>query len=142
MATKDINSIILQQNIFKIDELSINTTHFGNIAVDTAGFESVEVLFFNHFLSVVDGDYELILLHGDTNVVGNHSTVPSNEFLGSPLKIVEADGNDNLLRGGYVGQKRFLSAHIVSTIIAGGGELLGAFIILNTPRRAPTSALP
>ncbi len=138
MASREIDSIVFPNIVLNITNITSNGTSGNNIAVDTAGFESAEYLFFST-VDFTDGDYLLNVFAGPTDVAAIHTLVPSSD-LTSPDPIT-VSGFDELFRIGYIGKERFVSASITATNVTVGARI-GSFVILNTPRHAPTPPGP
>ena len=133
MSSREINSIIQQQFVFLIEDILSNGLKPGNIVFDLAGFESVSFFIFSSD-DWTDGVFELVPKHGDVEDTGQHVPVPADDLTNAAISITE---HNQFLRIGYVGKKQFISADINVTGVTTGGTV-GAIIIANTPRRAPT----
>ncbi len=137
MASREIDSLIKATIVLGVQAITSDTLTFGAINVDTAGFESIEFLFFNSNIHA-DGDYELIPRAGDTTVVANHIPVPADELTVPQIDrfILNSVGINQIIRMGYIGKKRFISADIRSTNVTTGATL-GCSLVLNTARHGP-----
>jgi len=137
MASREIDSKIKPVVVFNIQNITSNTTSLGNIAVDTSTFESVEFLFFSTD-GFVDGDYLLIVFEGDGSDPASHTQASPADFTQNSLLITQSEGANTLERIGYFGKKQFVSVKVQSVSVTTGARI-GAFVILNTPRHAPTA---
>lgn len=133
MASREISSRIRPLVVFEITDLTANLTFPGQISIDTSGFESAEFLFFAAD-NLTDGLYTFEARHGDDAAFGTHVPVPVAELIDIPPPIAILN---QLFKVGYVGKKRFLSVDVIASGVTVGGGI-GAFVILNTPRHAPT----
>ncbi len=138
MASREIDSRIEIEYIFNIIALSATAIFQGGISLDTFDFESIEFAIQTPNTPLyVDGNFTLQPKHGDTNVPAAHVNVPFDELTQNvPLVI----GPNQLLKVGYFGKKRFVSCQIDATVVI--GSPVGAFVIFNTPRHAPTALNP
>lgn len=138
MAMKDMHNNILQKVALNIQAISSDTTTVGNI-IDTRGFQSLE--FVNISGTITDGDYALLIEHGDASNLSDAAAVADSDLIGTEAAAsFDADTDDNLaLRVGYIGEKRYVRASLVSTNTTTGGTL-GVLAILGNPHVAATDA--
>lgn len=138
MAMKDLHSNILQKVALNIQAISSDTTTVGNI-IDTRGFQSCE--FVNISGTITDGDYALLIEHGDEANLSDAAPVADADLIGTEAAAsFDADDDDNkALRVGYIGEKRYVRASLVSTNTTSGGTL-GVLAILGHPHVAATDA--
>ncbi len=139
MASTDLHSIIITQFLMVIELFETNGVQPGSgVVVDTFGLESIELVFASENNDGADGLFDFVLREGDTNVYGEHTPVNVGDILGSPALI---DGQNQIVRQGYAGKKRFLSGEI---IVSGAttGMVIGVILFANSPRHAPTSESP
>ena len=135
MASNTIDSIITQDFVFNIDNITSNGLKTGGILVfDSLAFESIE-FFIVSTKDYTDGTFRMIPRHGDDSNNANHVDVPVEDLTVAAPFIFNTD---QIFRVGYFGKKQFLSAHIVATNVTIGGPA-GVFIVANTPRHAPTA---
>lgn len=97
--------------------IATNTTTVGNI-VDSKGFASLVLTLVTG--TVTDGDYTLVVEHGDDSALSDAATVSATDLIGG-LPSFTADTDDNLAKAvGYVGKKRYVRASIVSANTTSG----------------------
>lgn len=135
MPAHEIHSKIVIDYLMRIDLFNSDGIKDGaQLVVDLGGLESVEMIATSTDQSG-DGTFDVVMRHGDTDVYTEHLPVdPDGEILGPPALITT--GNQ-LFKQGYAGKKRFLSAEIVAVGVT-NGRRLGAILIANSPRHAPT----
>ncbi len=136
MASREISSILRQEFVFNIDNITSNGNETGGILTfDSAGFESVE-FFIISTNDYTDGTYLMLPRHGDVSDNSQHVAVPSDELTDTPPTSPPfIFGVNQVSRVGYFGKKRFLSTHITVTDVTVGARI-GVFIVANTPRHA------
>lgn len=84
--------------------------------------------------TITDGTHTVEVQHSDAAGSG-FTAVDSSELQGTEPAIVGS--NDNaVFEIGYLGSKRYLQVVVTSASTTSGG-LLGAYILLGQPRRAP-----
>ena len=120
--------------------ITTNATTDGNIAIDTAGFESVEFIFFNTD-DFTDGDYLLNIFDGDTSNPASHTQVSATLLTQNAPLLIDSSGANQVFKQGYFGKKRFVSVKIVSASVTVGARI-GVISILDKVRRAPTPNNP
>lgn len=131
----DLKSSISTEVGLNFGSIATNTTTVGNI-IDSAGFASL--VFSLVTGTVSDGDYTLVIEHGDDSALSDAATVASIDLIGG-LPSFTADTDDNLSKDvGYVGKKRYVRASIVSanTTI---GAVIGVVAIKGNALSKPTA---
>lgn len=125
-------------NALDVQTISSNTTTAGDI-IDTAGFESA--VFGIHTGTVTDGDYAILLEHGDNSSLTDAVAVPDADLIGTEAGAsFTADGDDNKVsKVGYIGIKRYVRMSIVSANTS-SGAVVGGYCILGNPHNAPQSS--
>lgn len=137
MAKKDMHNNILQKVALDIQAITTDTTTVGNI-IDTKGFQSLE--FINVSGTITDGDYALLIEHGDADDLSDAAAVADADLLGTEAAAsFDANDDDRALRIGYKGQKRYVRASLVSTNTTSGGTL-GVVAILGCANVAKTAS--
>lgn len=138
MASREIDSRIKIEFVFKMIDLTSSGEIEGGISLDTFDFESIEfAIFTTNTPLYVDGTFVLQPKHGDTNIPAEHVNVSFDELTQTVPLIT---GPNQFLKVGYFGKKRFVSCSILSSVATGAP--VGAVIIFNTPRHAPTVLNP
>lgn len=135
---RDLHSNIKQEVALDIQAISTDTTTAGNI-IDTKGFQGLE--FINFSGTITDGDYALLIEHGDEANLSDAAAVPDADLIGTEAdaSFTSDDDDDKALRLGYIGEKRYVRASIVSTNTSTGATL-GVLAILGFPHVAATAA--
>jgi hypothetical protein len=115
--------------------IATNTTTVGNI-VDSKGFASLVLTLVTG--TVTDGDYTLVVEHGDDSALSDAATVSTTDLIGG-LPSFTADTDDNLAKAvGYVGKKRYVRASIVSANTT-SGAFIGVVAIKGHAISKPTA---
>jgi hypothetical protein len=115
--------------------IATDTTTVGNI-IDSAGFASLVLTLATG--TVTDGDYTLVVEHGDDSALSDATTVAATDLIGG-LPSFTADTDDNLAKAvGYVGKKRYVRASIVSANTT-SGAFIGVVAIKGHAISKPTA---
>lgn len=131
----DLKSSISTDVGLNFGSIATNTTTVGNI-IDSAGFGSLGFSLVTGTVS--DGDYTLVIEHGDDSGLSDAATVASTDLIGG-LPSFTADTDDNLSKDvGYVGKKRYVRASIVSANTA-SGAVIGVVAIKGHAVTKPTA---
>lgn len=98
--------------------ISSDTTTAGN-EIDMQGYHSIT--FFPQTGTVTDGDYTILIQESDTSGSG-YSDVADADLIGTEADAsFTADDDDNsILKIGYIGNKRYVKASVVSTNTSSG----------------------
>ena len=115
--------------------IATNTTTNGAI-IDTQGFNALE--FFLQVGARTDGSYTIQLQHGDDPALADAAAVDSAKVLGGAA-LTPIAAAQNVRRVGYVGNKRYVRAQVVSTG-ASTGATVGVLALLGRPNLRPTAA--
>lgn len=132
MAFTELHNLILQQFMFNIRELTINQTFTDGTVFDTSGFGSQE-LFIHTTDDIGDGNYTMVIKHGNDSNPVTHVAVPDEDLVGPNITVT---GQNDFGKQGYIGKKRFLSIDIVAFGITSGNRV-GSFLIADTVRHLP-----
>lgn len=124
MTTRDIHNTLFPIIGLVFALINSDTTTVG-IIIDTAespGYNSLEFLFLS--ATITDGTYTPLIEHGDDPALSDAAPVPDNQLVGTEAAaaFVAAD-DDKVKRIGYVGNKRFVRASLVSIGTTAGGNL-------------------
>ena len=131
----DLKSSISTDVGLNFGSIATDTTTVGNI-IDLAGFASL--VFSLVTGTVSDGDYTLVIEHGDDSALSDAATVASTDLIGG-LPSFTADTDDNLSKDvGYVGKKRYVRASIVSANTT-SGAFIGVVAIKGHALSKPTA---
>ena len=132
MAANEIHTVIKKQYMFNLAAINTNGSHLGNIAFDSAGFESIEIFINSSSTSGDAGVYTLSIRHGDSSDPGSHFPAASADLVGPTVSFIGTSINQ-LLSQGYVGKRRFVSVDIVATGST-SGTVAASFVVANTLR--------
>lgn len=113
----------------EIQEITSDTTTVGAI-LDTQLFESLVVSL--QLGTRQDGDFALLLEHGDDSGLADAAVVGAEDLVGS---LPSLDTSDSIDQVGYVGKKRFVRASIVSTNTT-NGAFASSTMIKGNPRHS------
>jgi hypothetical protein len=115
--------------------IATDTTTVGNI-IDSAGFGSLVLTLVTG--TVTDGDYTLVVEHGDDSALSDATTATAADLVGG-LPSFTADTDDNLAKAvGYVGKKRYVRVSIVSANTT-SGAFIGVVAIKGNAVTKPTA---
>jgi hypothetical protein len=119
---RDLCNDITIINALNIQTINSNTTTAG-VEIDRATYQGESLTFVLQTGTVTDGDYLIALTHGDAT--GVLTAVADADLIGTEAAgSFTADGDDNKTgKIGYVGNKRFVKASIVSTNTSSGAVL-------------------
>lgn len=137
MTTREIHNILFPNVALDQQEITSNTTTVGNI-IDTqqsAGFNSLE--FYIQSGVLTDGDYAILLEQGNDPGLSDAAPVPDVDLtnLEASAAFVAAD-DQSVKRIGYIGDKEFVRASLVSTNVSTGG-FFTIMALLGHTRNAP-----
>ncbi|WP_017993825.1 hypothetical protein [Rhizobium leguminosarum] len=120
------------QNAVNTGAISTSTTTAG-VIIDTQGYNSLT--FILNMGARTDGTYTLSVEHGDAANLSDTSTPAADDLVGTAAgtALAVAQGVKKL---GYVGNKRYVRANIVSTGVTSGATA-GALAILGRPSVGP-----
>lgn len=112
--------------------IATNTTTAGLI-IDTQAFNALTFLL--NLGARTDGSYSLAITHGDDAALADSSVVDASDLVGTPAAtaVAVAQGVSKI---GYVGNKRYVRASIVSTGVTTGATV-GALAVLTRPTVGP-----
>lgn len=114
--------------------ISSSTTTAGNI-IDTQGYNSLT--FILNVGARTDGTYTISLEHGDAANLSDTAAVTGTDLVGTVAgSAVAAAQTQKKL--GYVGNKRYVRASIVSTGVTSGATV-GALAVLGRPNVGPVA---
>lgn len=131
----DLKSSISTDVGLNFGSIATNTTTVGNI-IHSAGFGSL--VFSLVTGTVSDGDYTLVIEHGDDPALSDATIVASTVLIGG-LPSFTADTDDNLSTDvGYVGKKPYIRPSIVSTNTT-SGAVIGVVAIKGHAISKPTA---
>lgn len=136
MKTFDMHHDIEVSQCLADTDISSATTTNGAI-IDTAGFESLEVL--HHFGAIAaSAGITLQFEHGNESNLSDATVVSAEETLGQTT-VADSDDN-NVAKLGYIGKERYVRANIITA----GTQAVNvrSVYILGTPHHAPTSDAP
>jgi len=115
--------------------IATDTTTVGNI-IDSEGFASLVLTLVTG--TVTDGDYTLVVEHGDDSALSDATTAAATDLIGG-LPSFTADTDDNLAKAvGYIGKKRYVRASIVSANTT-SGAFIGVVAIKGHAVTKPTA---
>lgn len=132
MATREITTNLRNEIAVDIQAITTNTTTVGNI-INAADFDhGVNFSFVSGVVS--DGDYDVLIEHGDDSGLSDAVAVPDTQLVGqdptsavAPELQAQIDASDEIKKIGYVGPKAFVRMSIVSTSTSSGGTM-GAIV--------------
>jgi len=129
-----------------IAPVAIGTTGTGQtgIAVDRAGYESVEFAFSYGAITATSAVFTATIQHSDSATAASFASVADADLLGSEAgaglgAAVRTDGTGDKVvkRVGYIGNKRYVRALLKSTATA--GTLVGVNVIMGDPQSRPVA---
>jgi hypothetical protein len=131
----DLKSLVDTDVAVNFGSIATDTTTVGNI-ISSAGFGSL--VFSLVTGTVSDGDYTLVIEHGDEADLSDATTVASADLIGG-LPSFTADTDDNLSKNvGYIGKKPYARASIVSANTT-SGAIIGVVAIKGHALSKPTA---
>jgi hypothetical protein len=135
MSTKDLHNNIFGLIALAPKAIATDTTTVG-LEIDRKGYSAIE--FFLATGVVTDGDYSLILTECATSG-GTFTAVDDADLLGlEPAYTADAD-DAKIGRVGYIGNKRFLKATVLSANTT-TGALITVIAVAGKPHFAATAA--
>ena len=129
---RDLHNHLEQRNALNIQTINSDTTTNGNI-IDTQDYEACEFVLLMGTLT--DGDYTVLIQHGDNSALSDAAAVADSQLLGTEAGAsFTADTDDNRVsKIGYIGTKRYVRFNIVSTSTSSGATM-GAICLLGHAR--------
>ncbi len=110
--------------------ITTNTTTAG-VIIDTLGFESMEYIVQSG--DITDGAYALLLEEGEESNLSDAVVVDPSLVRGALTGFTASD-DDDTIRVGCIGKKRYQRLSIVSTGTSSGVDRMGAIAILGNPK--------
>lgn len=137
MAKFDQKNDLKVANALDIQTIATDTTTAGDI-LDLQGFNACTFAF--HTGTVTDGDYTVLIEHGDDSGLSDAAAVADADLIGTEAGAsFTDDGDDNLVGTiGYRGDKRYVRLSIVSANTT-SGAVVGATAILGHAHSAPVT---
>lgn len=136
MSKHDIHNGLLARVALNTAAITSNTTTNGTNIIDTQGYSGLE------FLMTVgartDGTFSMTIQHGDASDLSDATTVDASDLLGTTAQTA-ANTAQTQKRIGYVGNKRYVRANVVSTSVTSGATV-GVAALLGRPTVGPTPA--
>lgn len=112
--------------------ISSNTTTNG-VIIDTLGYGALA--FVLNVGARTDGSYTLALTHGDDSGLSDGAAPDASDINGAASAVTSAQ---TLQKLGYVGNKRYVRASVVSTGVTSGATV-GVTAILGRPQIGPAA---
>jgi hypothetical protein len=120
-----------------------DNTPFVSSIIDTAGYESLTLVFVTGTETDVDALFTLTMEHGDQSNLSDTAAPASTDLIGTLALASFTFSDDNKTRKiGYIGGKRYVRATVTPTNNAAGNIFLAATAVLGHPHNAPTSNPP
>ncbi len=144
MAQKDLHNITKKQIALTLQKIGTDTTTNG-VIIDRIFFSSNEFIIFGGDVTVALFKALLVLQHSDTDDTNDFVNVPDELVLGDPSLAFFVQANeDSLISLGYIGDKRFIRATIVSTDADTGDGIEDIFGILvsDNAHHVPFAPIP
>lgn len=144
MAKRDLHNNV--DIIASLPPVAVGTTGTGKtgIAVDTRGYDAVELEFSYGAITATAATFTATVLEGDTTggaftSVADADLIGTESGAGIAAGTPRADGsNENVTkRLGYIGTKRYVKGRVVSTATA--GTPVGVNVILHRAHAAPVA---
>ncbi|MGL6349729.1 MAG: hypothetical protein ACRC2U_07785 [Aeromonas sp.] len=136
MAQYDLSSDIFPSVALNTAAITSSTTTTGTNIIDTQGYGAV--VFVLNVGARTDGTYTLVLEHGDAANLSDTSA-PAASDLNGTLAATAANTAQTIKRIGYVGNKRYVRANVVSTGVTRGAPV-GVLAIRGRPTVRPAPA--
>lgn len=143
MASKDLHSITKKISANEFKRIETNSTFEGDI-IDASFFTSFEFIMISGLVTVAFSTYTMILQHSDTNQGGDFVNVPDEQILGDPALAFITSPGQIAVSLGYIGDKRFLRANIVSvgTGSGEGSDAIGIVLVADHALHVPFAPTP
>lgn len=136
MAQFDIHNEIYPTVALNTAAISSSTTTTGTNIIDTQGYGALE--FVLNVAARTDGTYTIALEHGDNSALSDAAAPDATDILGTLAATAISTAN-TVKRVGYVGNKRYVRANVVSTSVTTGATV-GVLAIRGRPTVAPAPA--
>ncbi|NTF69384.1 hypothetical protein [Rhizobium rhizogenes] len=142
MASKDIHDNLHFIPLFNPKAAVADDTAQVSAIIDTAGYESVELVIQNGANADVDATFAVLVQDGNVANLSDAATVPAGQLLGTSAQAGFTFADDNEARKiGYLGGKRYVRMTVTPTGNTGGTLFLSGVAVLGHPRSAPTPTL-
>lgn len=142
MAMRDLHNNIYPKRAISPAAATTDNTAWVSQIVDTAGFESVELLVMIGALADADATFTVLIEDGDDSGLSDAAAVADAQLLGTEALAGFTFADDNECRKiGYVGSKRYVRATITPANNT-GNAFVSAIWLLGHPRHAPTANPP
>ena len=136
MAQHDIHNEIYPTVALNTAAISSNITTIGTNIIDTQGFGALE--FVQQVGARTDGTFTIALEHGDAANLSDAAAPDASDLLGTLAATAISTAN-TVKRIGYVGNKRYVRANVVSTSVTTGATV-GVLAIRGRPTLAPATS--
>ena len=128
MPTKEITTTLRNEVALDVQAIASDTTTAGNIIAAADFDHGINFTFFSGAYS--DGDYDILIEHGDAANLSDAAAVPDEQLTGqdpestdSPETQAQIDAANEIKKIGYVGPKAFVRLSVVSTSTSSGATL-------------------
>lgn len=140
----DLHSNIYPKTLFPpiAAQTNSDTARVSNI-IDTAGFDSVELVLINGTNTDANATFAVLVEDGDDSALGDNAAVDDAYLLGTEALAGFTFTNDGICRKiGYIGNKRYLRVTVTPSGNNSGDWFMAGCAILGHPRTAPTANPP
>lgn len=111
--------------------------------IDTAGFNSLELVLVNGANTDANATFAVLVEDGDNSSLSDNVAVDDAFLLGTEAQAGFTFTNDNLTRKiGYLGVKRYVRVTVTPSGNNSGDWFMAGVAILGNPRTAPTANPP
>lgn len=119
-----------------------NTARVSNI-IDTAGYESLELILINGTNTDANATFAVLVEDGDASNLSDNAAVADEQLLGTEALAGFTFANDGICRKiGYLGTKRYVRVTVTPTGNDSGDWFMAGVAILGHAKAAPTANPP
>lgn len=123
-------------------QTNADTARVSNI-IDTAGYESLELVLVNGTNTDTNATFTVLVEDGDDSTLSDNAAVDDAYLLGTEVLASFTFANDGICRKiGYIGLKRYVRMTVTPSGNNSGDWFMAGVALLGSPRTAPTANPP
>jgi len=141
---KDLHNNVYPKTLFPPIAAQTNdsTARVSNI-IDTAGYESLELVLINGTNTDANATFAVLVEDGDNSALSDNAAVADEQLLGTEALAAFTFANDGICRKiGYLGTKRYVRVTVTPTSNDSGDWFMAGVALLGHPKSAPTANPP
>lgn len=141
---KDLHNRVYPKTLFPpiAAQTNSNTARVSNI-IDTAGYESLELVLINGTNTDANATFAVLVEDGDNSALSDNAAVDDAHLLGTEALAAFTFANDDICRKiGYLGTKRYVRVTVTPTGNDAGDWFMAGVALLGHAKSASTANPP